>query len=188
MIPWQGIVAIVAAILAAVCIGNSVLGGWAELARFYRQCGTFTGDRRRFESLRLGWVHYNHCAVLGISDEGLFLSLIPVFRLWHPPLLIPWTELTLDWKKTFVFESVYLEVRARQAPDCAICLYSGPFGRTLAQVAETKRSGSIDRIASTTDPNLTTPEKPTDLPRHLVVWPGKVLSALTREDIYGDMH
>ena len=31
------------------------------------------------------------------------------------------------------------------------------------------------------------PEKPTHEPRELVVWPGKVLSDLTREDIYGDI-
>ena len=135
MIPWPGIVAFVVALAAGVCIGISVLGGWAELARFYRHHGRFNGRRDRFESLRMGQVHYNLCAVLGMNSDGLFLSVMLPFRLWHPPLLIPWRELSLEWKKSSFFKLPYLDVRARQVPACSIRIYAGSFARLLVESA-----------------------------------------------------
>lgn len=37
---------------------------------------------------------YRHILAIGDSDEGLYLSVFFLFRFGHPPLFIPWADVT----------------------------------------------------------------------------------------------
>jgi hypothetical protein len=72
--------------------------GWAALARRYRYQGTIPGPRWGFQDLCFGPVAtYSGCISAGADNEGLYLAFPP--RIGHPPLRIPWEELTFDWKE-----------------------------------------------------------------------------------------
>jgi hypothetical protein len=69
------------------------LGGWAKLAPEYRFKGKFHGSMWRFQDITLrGWCSYSGCVTVGANAEGLYINTI--FWVSHPPLFIPWSELS----------------------------------------------------------------------------------------------
>ncbi len=67
-------------------LGNSG-GGWQNLRNTFATSGAPAGDVRRGQTLQIGAVFYNHCATVGISDEGLYVAIA------GSTVLIPWGEL-----------------------------------------------------------------------------------------------
>jgi hypothetical protein len=43
------------------------------------------------------WRHarYRSCMTLGANARGLYLAVLPLFRIGHPPLFIPWTDVSV---------------------------------------------------------------------------------------------
>jgi hypothetical protein len=77
------------------CAAFSALGGWRALADHHVAQSPFSGRRFRFRSARLARsIGYRGCLTLGASPEGLHLEVLPLFRTAHPPLLIPWSDIT----------------------------------------------------------------------------------------------
>lgn len=74
----------------------SCISGWAALAEHYRTDDAFAGRRWRFRSARLGRANYNGVLTVGANALGLHLSLLFPFRSGHPPLLIPWSDVTSE--------------------------------------------------------------------------------------------
>lgn len=73
----------------------SELGGWGRLAVSYASKSSFSGKRFYFRSAQFGgYVGYGSCLTLGSGPNGFYLAVIPLFRLGHPPLLIPWSDIT----------------------------------------------------------------------------------------------
>lgn len=68
-------------------------GGWSKLA------GKFQIEKPPIaKSLGLisGYINktrYKNALILKYNDEGIFLSVLFLFRLFHPPLFIPWEEI-----------------------------------------------------------------------------------------------
>jgi hypothetical protein len=120
---------ILAGMFVALCNRMSKSSGWRELAEHYRCRNAFSGRADRGVSLRMCSAKYDLSAIVGSNDEGLYLALIAPFCLYHPSLLIPWSELTVEWKQTAIVKVHYLDVRARKAPACPIQVYD----RRLAQ-------------------------------------------------------
>lgn len=100
-----------AAFVALWCLLSAVLaygGGWRSLVRRYRgrpapgarsvtvASGSFSG---------LG-AHYGNCLTVSVSPDGIGLSVLPPFRAFHPPVLIPWSaiERTESWKWLGLFD------------------------------------------------------------------------------------
>jgi hypothetical protein len=80
----------------------SYAGGWATLARRFRYRGTFIGSKWWGESGGMrGLAHYRNCLVVGANPEGLYLAVIFPFRVAHPPIFIPWNEVTLSKTRLF---------------------------------------------------------------------------------------
>ena len=77
----------------------SRLGGWHRLAYRYRLSSTFSGKVWRFQSGRFNWAAYNNCLSVGANGKGLYLAPLFLFRFGHPPLLIPWGDITVEKKK-----------------------------------------------------------------------------------------
>jgi hypothetical protein len=71
----------------------SSLGGWRQLADTFPANGPPTGTRFRMQSGSVGWVNYSGCLTVYSSPDGIYLSVMWPFRLGHPPLFIPWTEI-----------------------------------------------------------------------------------------------
>lgn len=90
------------------CFLLSLIGGWWSLATEYKLEGDFDGKKLWFRSGRLGMTGYGACLVLGAGSQGFYLSVLPLFRLGHPPLLIPWQDVEVSeesvfWVKRVVF-------------------------------------------------------------------------------------
>ena len=78
----------------------SRLSGWVLLAGRFRTSEAFYGETWKWQSGRFrGWCGYNNCLTVGASPEALYLSVMLPFRLFHPPLLIPWREIEVETGK-----------------------------------------------------------------------------------------
>jgi len=127
-------------ILFIVILGWTVAGlvssrmtGWALLAQRYRWDKPFYGERLRSRSAAMRYgSHYGNCLTIGVNPQGLFLSLsIPLFP-GHPPLFIPWNEITV--RGTRVLWSNCLELQLGHDPAIPFRIQER-LGRKLAALA-----------------------------------------------------
>jgi hypothetical protein len=85
----------------------SFVGGWFSLAKVYRTRVPFEGAKWRMQSGQMRWLaNYNNVLTIGVSQQGLYLASMFLFRFMHPPLLVPWSEIKVRRKKGWVFETV----------------------------------------------------------------------------------
>ena len=103
----------------AVCLVISHIGGWWSLSREYRATSDFIGEKWWFRScgLRFG-CSYNNALIVGADQSGLHLSCLVFLRVGHPPLYIPWHEITAKRERYFFVPVVTLRTRAK--PDIPI--------------------------------------------------------------------
>jgi len=92
----------------------ALLGGWSRLAAHYRFQAEFTGKKWRFQSARFRLTGYNNCLTIGSNYYGLYLAMFLPFRIGHPPLLIPWSDITTTEHKGWLFS--YLDFTFAKAP------------------------------------------------------------------------
>ena len=96
-------------------------GGWRSLASVYPSRGTPSGERFRMRSAQLrAGCNYNNCITFFSSPPGLHLSLPFVFRYQHPPMFIPWSELSSREERAWGTPVVVLT--AARCPDIPIKL------------------------------------------------------------------
>jgi hypothetical protein len=68
------------------------LGGWQLLAARYRLVQWPPNvEVSSLEWAKMGWGSYKNVLKAGACREGLVLQVSWLFRLFHPPLLIPWS-------------------------------------------------------------------------------------------------
>ena len=92
----------------SICYIISRLSGWSKIAAEYpRMQDPFSGNRFRFRSMRLGLANYNNCVSFTVAPQGLFISVMPFFRVGHPPVMIPWSIFSNVEEKSVVFFSWY---------------------------------------------------------------------------------
>lgn len=85
----------------------SFVGGWFSLAKLYRTRVPFNGTKWRMQSGQMRWLaNYNNVLTIGVSQQGLYLASMFLFRFMHPPLLVPWSEIKVRRKRGWVFEYV----------------------------------------------------------------------------------
>ena len=82
---WVGIVTLL-----------SRVGGWARLARHYRTFESFGGEPIRFQFGYLGFVRYKGTLTFGAEAKGLYIATLVLFRPGHPPLVVPWGQLSAE--------------------------------------------------------------------------------------------
>lgn len=93
----------------------STTGGWSTLANHYAARSGVAGRRFYFRSAQLGaGVSYGACLTLGTSPAGLYMAVVPLFRMAHPPLLIPWPDITARETKSWF--SATVELRFAKVP------------------------------------------------------------------------
>ncbi len=81
--------------------------GWSQLAKQYCTIQPPPNNLSLMNSGRVGWVSFKGCLNIGVTAKGLYLSVFPLFRLRHPPLLIPWTAVTSAEHTKFLFQEGY---------------------------------------------------------------------------------
>jgi hypothetical protein len=94
---WLIIPCYVLALWLLVSAVISYVGGWTTLAKRFRLRAAFVGERWKVQSGRMRWIAgYRNCLTVGCSPEGLYLATMLPFQFRHPPLLIPWDEITVS--------------------------------------------------------------------------------------------
>jgi hypothetical protein len=85
----------------------SFAGGWHALARKFRGGVSGSGTMFSFASMGMGRgrfpVSYRNCLFVRFDSAGLALSVFPLFRFFHPNLLIPWSAIAACKKERFWF-------------------------------------------------------------------------------------
>jgi hypothetical protein len=96
----------------------SHMGGWAALASEYSTAAPFPGSRWNFECGQMRWfVSYNNCLTVGADPHGLYLWVFRLIRFAHPPLFIPWTDVSISSANILWFKQVKLRLgRERSIP------------------------------------------------------------------------
>ena len=109
-----------AATWALVSFALSRFGGWTTLAGYYPADHPFEGPLIRFQAaqLRRG-TNYNGCLNFGANYEVLYIVPMLPFRAFHPPLMIPWTDITARPFKMLRYWN-FVELRFQRAPDIPV--------------------------------------------------------------------
>jgi hypothetical protein len=103
----------------------SFIGGWHALAKrfraeekIFRIAESDDGKRFRCASMTMGPryfpTNYGNCLTIRVSREGIRIKVWPMFRIFHPPLLIPWPDIESCEREKLLFFSrtaVYLNGR-----------------------------------------------------------------------------
>lgn len=85
------------------CFLVAFIGGWRLLAHRYAATEPFSGTRLWWRHGRFNHsIGYNGCLNLGAGPQGLHLSVMFLFRIAHPPLLIPWGDITLTQSRFWI--------------------------------------------------------------------------------------
>ncbi len=97
------------------------IGGWRLLAKRFRAQASFSGQKWGGQSARMRWTtNYNGVLTIGANSSGLFIVPFFLFRAGHPPLLIPWVEMTAARKTQRIFLGLafdFVELRLGRAED-----------------------------------------------------------------------
>jgi len=94
------VIASVTTVLLYISGMSAKNNGWARLAEAYGSTGTFPERRLSFVTTTLNSYVLQHLMVLGLSEAGLGLRPILLFRAFHPALLIPWGKLRTTRQET----------------------------------------------------------------------------------------
>ncbi|OUL30652.1 hypothetical protein BV372_21270 [Nostoc sp. T09] len=66
---------------------------WSLLAQSYRTQEPPPSNISGMESGSVGFIYYKGTLNVGITRQGLYLSIFPLFSFRLPPLLIPWSAI-----------------------------------------------------------------------------------------------
>lgn len=117
--PTNGVILGILCFVAAWAIMFTLIsrvGGWALVAEQYRCQETFTGATWSFQKGQMRWmVGYNNCLTVGADPRGLYISILFPFRLGHPPLFIPWRDISRASKKVLWINFIELRL-GREVP------------------------------------------------------------------------
>jgi hypothetical protein len=87
-----------------ICFIVSLMSGWSSLAQQYRTERPFPAHTRRFQRGVMRWTaKYNGVLTVGSDSEGIYLGVLFLFRLGHPPLFIPWRDVQIGEPTSWFF-------------------------------------------------------------------------------------
>jgi hypothetical protein len=100
-----------------ICLFGS-LGGWGAVARAYPAHGPPPGRLLRFRSIQVwNYVPFNYSGLVhaAAGPDGLYFRVIAPFRPFHPPILIPWSDIKTE-AGTLWFGAAYVDFRFDRCP------------------------------------------------------------------------
>jgi hypothetical protein len=97
-------------IVIVLCLGSfltSFWSGWFALSKRFKKLSEPYGETHSagpffYTVYTRFWSHYGYVIRMIAADDALYLSVLFPFRLGHPPLCIPWNEITLSQTKRFL--------------------------------------------------------------------------------------
>ena len=97
----------------SVCFLISLFSGWFTLSgRFKKQSEPYGETRSAgpfFYTVYMRyWGHYSSIIRMTSAEDALYLSILFLFRIGHPPLCIPWKEIQMRRTKFLWFRFVIL--------------------------------------------------------------------------------
>lgn len=98
-------IAAIGAFIVLWCLMSKLIShfGWTRIARNHRATAKPSGAAFRCRSGRIRWARYNNCLNVTLAKEGIHLSVVFLFRIGHPPVLIPWDAVTDVQAYDFLF-------------------------------------------------------------------------------------
>jgi hypothetical protein len=93
----------------------ATVGGWGRLAQRYRTDRLFQGTIWKYQFGFMGGVRYNGALTVGSGMEGFYLAVLPLLRPFHPPLLIPWSDVSVGQRKQALWMQL-VELRLGAGP------------------------------------------------------------------------
>jgi hypothetical protein len=100
----------------------SFMSGWFALSKRFRKQSEPYGETRSagpffYTVYTRFWTHYSSVIGMTAAKDALYLSVLFLFRVGHPPLRIPWDEIQLSRTKYFWRSYVVLTLgREEQIP------------------------------------------------------------------------
>ena len=120
----------------AVCKLISAVGGWNILSRDYRANSAFDGKKIWLKSVGLRrWTNYNNCITVGGDKYGLYLAVLPIFRVGHPPLFFPWADISTEAGSRRFFGE-FVRLKFTKQPDVPVILSQKLAARIFKMKAE----------------------------------------------------
>jgi len=111
----------------------SRLTGWGRIAVHYRSDGRIPGRIWRFQTITTRWgMGYKGSTNVGADSRGLYIFFGFFFRFGHPPIFVPWNDITITEKQ--VIKSKMLELRFRNTRDLPVRI-DARLGASLAEAA-----------------------------------------------------
>jgi hypothetical protein len=97
--------------------GVSRVSGWAAVAERYPALKPFEGKWILWRSMYIGWWigGYRYAVIVGVAPEGLYLSVVILFRAGHSPIFIPWDDIATTRIERFWLDMI--EVKLARVPD-----------------------------------------------------------------------
>ena len=145
---------------AGIWIGASYLlsrfSGWRALAARYPAAGEPPGERMLWTSAQIGGVSFRSCLNMTVGPAGLYLVPAFMFRLFMPPLLVPWGDVRFTgFKKVFFFEFACLRLGGAEAGvPCVLRRDLEKFLRFLADQDRRDYASGLRFGGSLIDPRL----------------------------------
>jgi hypothetical protein len=84
----------------------SIFGGWRALAKRYPAGESNEGTTFSWRSGSFGGWDYSYCLRLRSGPAGLRIAVHAPFRPSHPPLFVPWQEITATQSRRLFFFSI----------------------------------------------------------------------------------
>ena len=110
------------------------------------------GEKWTMQSARMRWLtQYNNVLTIGADSAGLYMSPFVLFRIWHPALFVPWSEIT-DVRETQFLFIKFVEMRLGRVEEI-------PF-RIRASLAAKIRAAAGPEWPATFTRALTSPPPP----------------------------
>lgn len=106
------------------------ISGWHRLATVYRASESAGGKSCGLCSGSFGVVSYRNCLLVTLHPSGLHICVLFFFRLAHPPLFIPWSDITISPTKFLWWGGVRLHFA-----QCPRVFFStaGPLAKQLTE-------------------------------------------------------
>jgi hypothetical protein len=107
---------------AGINFAISYTGGWWDLSRTYPLNHRFpnTNSWRASRAFLTALGTYRNLVDVAVDSDGLYLRVAAPFRIGHPPIFVPWKDITYAHKKRF-FRAM-TKFRFRQRPEIPLHL------------------------------------------------------------------
>jgi len=128
------LMALFAAVLSVAGLLSSILAGWYPLSKRFSALSEPYGQTKSagpfFYGVKMRWTNYANVVRIVAAENAIYISMLFLLRLGHPPLCIPWKEIKISsakflWRRYVVLtlgeeERVPMRISERMARNLGI--------------------------------------------------------------------